>query len=403
MMRKAILCILTAGVIVTGTMGVRVKAEKSTYTYATSASTEKKEEKKQESGSAVDDILNDIDYSDVEKVIHEVMSEDSEIDFSKYVGKLAKGEEGISIKKIAAELFEAFFSELVTNKAVLIQLLAIAILAAVFSNFATIFKNNQVSETSFYITYLLIFSILTSSFFMATKIASEVLDALFSFMKVLMPTYMLSIAVSTGAKTSLFYYEATLGIFTLIDIVLLKVLLPLINIYFVLTLANFISKEDMLSKLAELIEMIINWTLKTLLAFVIGFNAIQGLIVPMADKVKRSAIIKGTSAIPGIGNAINSVTETVLGASVVVKNAIGVAGLVVIITICAVPLIKLACFVLTYKFGSAIVQPISDKRIIGCISSAANSAKLLLSCVAIALLLFMVSIALIAASTNVSM
>ncbi|MDO5521689.1 MAG: stage III sporulation protein AE [bacterium] len=366
--------------------------------------TKSSSEKKEESSDAyVDDLLNDVDYSDIDKVIDEVMGEDKDFDFSGYVSKLAKGEEGLSITNVLKELMSAFFSEVLTNKTVLLQLLAIAVLAAVFTNFANIFKNNQVSETAFYITYLLMFSILTSSFFMATKVAANVLEALLSFMKVLMPTYMLSIAVSTGAKTSLFYYEATLATFTVIDFILMKMILPLINIYFVLSLANFVSKEDMLSKLAELIETIINWTLKTLLAFVIGFNAIQGLIVPMADKVKRSAFIKGTSVIPGIGNAINGVTETVLGASVVVKNAIGVAGLVVILTICIVPLVKLACFTLTYKLGSAIVQPISDKRIIGCLSTAANSAKLLLSTVFIALLLFMLSIALIAASTNLSM
>ncbi len=391
-MRKAVFGFLVVVLLLAGVSGNVVRAEKVKDSQTT------KEDRK----SPVDDILNDIDYSEIEKVIQDVMMENDQIEFGNYVGRLARGEEGISAEKIGEEVLHAFLGEITTNKTVLIQLLAVAVLAAVFSNFANIFKNNQVSETSFYITYLLIFSILTSSFFLATKIASDVLGHLFSFMKVLLPTYMLSIAVSTGAKTSLFYYEATLGIFTIIDIVLLKIILPLINIYFVLTLANYISKEDMLSKLAELIEMIINWALKTLLAFVIGFNAIQGLIVPMADKVKRSAIIKGTSAIPGIGNVINSVSETVLGASVVVKNAIGVAGLVVIVTICVIPLAKIACFVLTYKFGSAIVQPISDKRIIGCMSSAANSAKLLLSSVAIALLLFMISIALIAASTNIS-
>lgn len=396
-MRKRVLLIVTTIMIVFLLGNTKAYAEKTTKSDSQNKSTEEKGE-----DSYVNDLLNDVDYSDIEKVIGEIMTDEDKFDFSEYVSKLAKGEESASITTIVPKLLKSFFSEIFTNKTVLVQLLAIAVLAAVFTNFANIFKNNQVSETSFYITYLLIFSILTSSFYLATKVAAEVLDALLSFMKVLMPTYMLSVAVSSGAKTSLLYYEATLGVFTVIDFVLIKVVLPLINIYFVISLANYINKEDKLSKLAELVETIINWSLKTLLAVVIGFNAIQGLIVPMADKVKRSAIIKGTKAIPGVGNAVNSVTETVLGASVVVKNAIGVAGLIVIITICAIPLVKLACFALTYKLGSAVIQPISDKRIIGCLGTASNAAKLLLSSVFIALLLFILSIALIAASTNIS-
>lgn len=358
------------------------------------------ETKTSKTEEAVEDVLSDVKYEDVQKVIDDILEDPSDLDFKSYVAKLTSGEEPLSFSGIVNQIANALFGEIAANKAVLIQLMILSVIAAIFTNFANIFKNNQVSETAFYVTYLMLFSILTSSFYYATSIASSVLHNLFQFMKVLLPTYMLSIAVSAGAKTSLIYYETTLGIFTVIDLLLLRIVLPLINVYFVLTLANCMSKEDKLSKLTELIEMLVQWALKTMLAVVVGFNAIQGLIIPMAEHVKNSAIIKSTKVIPGIGNAINTVTETLLGAGVVVKNAIGVFGLVVIISICLVPIIKLAFFVIIYKFGSAVVQPISDKRILGCISAASNSARLLLSTVFIAVLLFMISIAIVAASTN---
>lgn len=350
---------------------------------------------------AVDKILEGVEYEDVQNVIDQLVSNPDEMNFQDYVEGVSTGQEQFSITGLLTKVLDAVFGELVNNKSLLIQLIMIAVLAAVFTNFANIFENNQVSETAFYVTYLMLFAILTSSFYLATEIARTVLQNLFDFMKVLMPTYLLSIAVSSGAKTSLFYYESTLGIFTVINFLLLKVVLPLINVYFVISLANHLTKEDKLSKLAELIETVVQWTLKTILAFVIGFNAIQGLILPMAEHVKKSAIIRTTSAIPGVGNAINSVTETLLGASVVVKNAIGVAGLVIILILCLVPLAKLVCFMFLYKLSGAMVQPISDKRMVGCISAAANAAKLLLTMVFICVLLFVLSIAIIAASTNV--
>lgn len=351
----------------------------------------------------ISDALEDVDYDEIQDVIDEVLNGPEKIDFKDYVNELATGKEGISISGILERVIDTMFGEILDNKGVIIQLVIISVIAAIFTNFSNIFKNNQVSETAFYVTYLMMFSILTSSFYFATSIASTVLGSLFDFMKVLMPTYMLSIAVSAGAKTSLIYYESSLAMFTLIDVILLKVVLPMINVYFVLTLANYISKEDMLSKLTELIEMLVQWILKTLLAVVIGLNAIQGMIIPMAEHVKNSVIIKSTSAIPGIGNAINTVSETLLGAGVVVKNAIGVGGLIVIITICIIPIVKLAFFVIVYKFGAAIVQPISDKRLLGCMGAASNAASLLLSTVFIAVLLFVISIALVAASTNLNL
>ena len=354
-----------------------------------------------DTGDGVNQVLDNVEYKDVQSVIDELVEQPEKVDFRQYVEGIATGKDEFSISGLIGMVTNEVFGELANNKSLLVQLIIIAVLAAIFTNFANVFQSNQVSETAFYVTYLMLFGLLTSSFFVATGIARSVLQNLFDFMKVLMPTFLLGVAVSSGAKTSLFYYESTLAIFTGINFILLNVVLPLINVYFVITLANHLTKEDLLSKMTELIETVVQWILKTLLAFVIGFNAIQGLIIPMAEHVKKSVIIKSTSAIPGIGNAINTVTETLLGASVLVKNAIGVAGLIVILILCLVPLVKLVCFVFVYKLGAALVQPVSDKRMVGCISAAANASKLLLSMVFICLLLFVLSIAIIAASTNI--
>jgi len=165
-------------------------------------------------------------------------------------------------------------------------------------------------------------------------------------------------------------------------------------------LVNNMSKEDTLSKLAGLFSTAVNWILKSMLAAVVGFNVIQGLIVPVADQVKRSVLLKASSALPGVGGAIGGVTETVLGAGVLLKNSIGVAGLIVIITICAVPFIKLLMISVVYKIGSAVLQPISDKRFIECISATAKSAVMLLQTVLVGAVLFILSITIVAVTTS---
>jgi stage III sporulation protein AE len=196
------------------------------------------------------------------------------------------------------------------------------------------------------------------------------------------------------------YYEAALTLITIVDFLIIKVVIPLIDFYLVIMLANNLSKEDTLSKLAELFSSAINWLLKSLMAVVVGFGAIQGLIVPVADQVKRSALLKASEAIPGIGDALGGVTETVLGAGVLLKNAIGVSGLVVIVVICAVPFLKLLVITIVYKAGSAVLQPISDKRFIECISASAKSASMLLQTVFVGAVLFLLSITIVAVTTG---
>ncbi len=342
----------------------------------------------------------DIDYSEIQEVIKDVMGSNNEFDFGAYVGKLVSGEKPFSLIAIADELVASIKSEIKDNLSTFGSLITIALIAALFTNLSMAFKNNQVSETGYYVTYLLLFGLLIGSFITASHIAATTITSILDFMRALVPTYFMSVAFTSGTATSIMYYEAALMLITLVDFIIIRVIIPMIDFYLVIVLANNLSKEDMLSKLADLLATAIGWILKSMLAAVIGFNAIQGLIVPVVDQVKRSALIKASEAIPGIGDALGGVTQTILGAGVLLKNAIGVAGLIVLITIVAVPFLKLLVLTAIFKIGSAVLQPISDKRFTECISASGKSAALLLQTIFVGTVLFLLSITIVAVTTG---
>jgi len=350
--------------------------------------------------SETSDKSDKYDYSEIQDVIDNVMDGGNKFNFSDYTSRLMSGQEPFSLHGIAGQLIKSIKGEIQANIGTFISLITIALIAALFTNLSMAFKNNQVSETGYYITYLLLFGVLISSFVVASSIAAATLGTILDFMKALVPTYLMSVAFCTGPTTSLVYYQAALGLITLVDVVIVKIVIPMINFYLIIMLVNNMSKEDTLSKLAGLFSTAVNWILKSMLAAVVGFNVIQGLIVPVADQVKRSVLLKASSALPGVGGAIGGVTETVLGAGVLLKNSIGVAGLIVIITICAVPFIKLLMISVVYKIGSAVLQPISDKRFIECISATAKSATMLLQTVLVGAVLFILSITIVAVTTS---
>lgn len=353
-----------------------------------------------EETKAADLIPENIDYSQIQEVIDDITLRKNPFDFGDYVGKLMSGEESFSLTDMGNQVIGSVKDELRANISTMGRLISIAIIAALFTNISMALKNNQVSETGYYVTYLLLFGLLITSFITASIVAGTVIGRILDFMKALVPSYFMAVGFCTGSATSLVFFQAALVIISLVDLVLLKIVIPLINFYLVITLANNLSKEDMLSKLAGLIETIIRWLLKTLLGAVVGFQAIQGLIVPVADQVKRSMFFKASESIPVIGNTLGSVTETVLSAGVLLKNAIGVAGLIVILTICVIPIIKLLILAFIYKCSSAVLQPISDKRIIECIGAAAKSAEMLLNSVFVGTVLFLLSITIVAVSTG---
>ena len=76
--------------------------------------------------------------------------------------------------------------------------------------------------------------------------------------------------------------------------------------------------------------------------------------------MKRSAVGKAASAIPGIGNAVTAVTELVLTSAVMVRNSFGAVIVILLLLIGAGPIIHYGSLSLVYRFLAAIAQPISD-------------------------------------------
>lgn len=341
------------------------------------------------------------DYSQIQAVIDETDSQ-SAISFSEIVASLFNGDLSMTLEGIGQYIYDHIFSEIDANRKSILQIMGIAILGAVFTNFSVAFAKNYVARTGFYLTYIILFSLLLTAFLAAYSVAGSVLGFLVEFMSALLPAFCTAIAFASGTASAAGFYGMTALAITAVDWLICHVLLGLIQTYMVLSLVNEISREDYLSRLCGLIRTVISWSLKTMLGLTLGLNIIQGMVLPAFDSFKNSVFMKVSSIIPGIGSALNAAARTAIGSGVLIKNAIGAGGLIVIIIICAVPLVKLAVITLMYKVAEAVIQPVSDERITECIRITADSVLLLLMAVGTAILLFVLSLAVIASASNLS-
>lgn len=315
------------------------------------------------------------------------------------LSELLKGEIRLSADLIVDMVSGQMFYEWRNNRKTLVHILLIVIIAAVFTNFSNVFQNQQTGEISFYVLYLLLITICLTSFQTSAEVVGKKLELLTAFMRALGPVYFLAAAFAIGGKTSVMFYNLVLFLIYLVELLVLNFLLPLLHIYMVIKLLNYISPEDYLSKFAEFIEFIVEWTLKALLAAVVGLNLVQGLLGPAFDSLKRGIFSKGIEAVPAIGDAAGGTVKMLLGTAVLIKNGIGAAGAVICIVICVVPAAKLFVMTFLYKLLAAMVQPVSDKRIIGCIASMGEGNRLLLRVVFTTGVLFLLTIAIVAATT----
>jgi len=316
--------------------------------------------------------------------------------FEEFIWGVLSGEIKLDLGMLIDMLGEFAFSDLNSCMPQVFRIVGIALIAAVFSNFSFSFRESNVADTAFYVCYLILYGILALTFTTAYEITADAVSHITGFMKVLVPSYCIAIALGNGTATSLYWYESILIIIMLAENLLLRIILPLIGVHMTVNLSGNISNENILSKLCELLEQVIGWGLKGITAVVFGVSGLQNMLAPAIDRFKRTTLIKSAESIPGIGNMIGGINETLLGAGVLLKDAFGAGGIIAVGVITIMPLIRLCIYAFVYKAEAAVIQPVSDKRIVNCLNAASKASVLMLKTVFTAAALFVVAIALVA-------
>lgn len=340
--------------------------------------------------------LEDFNIEEIQKFIDAQSGQTGwNLSFSELAKDLLSGNLKTVMQKMGTAVKDYLFKELENSTVLMGQVIALGIIGAVFSNFSGIFTSSQISESGFFVTYLLLFTCLATSFFASIQIAGQAVNQVLQFMQVLMPSFFLAAAFAGGSVSSVAVYEFTLWAITMAQWLMMDVMIPFVRVYMLLVLAGHVTKEDILSKLTDLLKNVIDWSLKTLLGLFLGFHMIQGMILPYVDSMKSATVQKLIGIIPGLGQGAGAITQIVMGSGVLIKNSIGAAGVVVLLIMMLIPVLKLVVMMLMYQGVAAILQPVCDKRIVSCISKTAQGHKMLLNIVLSSALLFIITIAVV--------
>lgn len=344
-------------------------------------------------------LLSEFDFAEIEENL-EILFPENKITFSEVIESFLSGDMENTGELFADFLSDRIFYEFRENREMLVYVILVSLTAAVFSNFAEAFQNRQVSDISFYVMYMLLMTLCLTSFRTAADGLGEKVNALLEFMRVLCPGYFLAVAFSSGSTSSLLFYNLVLFLIYAVELIIVRFLIPLINVYTLVRILGNLTGEDYLSEFASLLKKVVIWFLRTMLACVVGINVVQGLLAPAIDAMKRSAITRTAEALPWVGNLMGGTAELVIGTAILIKNGIGMAGAAVIVLICSVPLIQMLVIAFLYKLAAALVQPVSDRRITSCISGMSEAYELMVRVLATCSILFLLTIAVAAASTS---
>lgn len=305
---------------------------------------------------------------------------------------------------ILSDMMQGYINDMTASvtgfKNIIIWIIILGVMSALLIHFAEVFDRHQVADMCFYFIYLLLSTVMLKCFEHISEIAYEAMDSIVVFVKLLVPAYLVTVGVTSGSTTVYVYYQLLLFLIYGVEKVLIGVVLPLIYSYLMLSVINGIWGEEKLGLLIELLEKAVCFILKAALGVVTGLSVFQALIAPTVDSLQSATIKKAITSLPGIGNTAKGIVDITAASALVVKNSVGVVLLILLLSLCASPLIKIFAMAVMIKCGAAFMGIVSDKRITACTGHTADAGLLLFKTVGTAMLLFLISLSVVAASTN---
>ena len=201
----------------------------------TSARSGQAEAEALDEGESVQGAMDNFDFQDIQNFINQQKGETGwNLSFQEVMKDLMAGHLVQVFEKFLGAIKNTLFAEIHNGGVLMGQIIILGIFGAVFTNFSSVFNGSQISETGFFVTYLLLFTFLTTSFFQSITIASDVVGKILDFMKVLMPTYFMAVAFAGGSVSSVAMYEFTLWIITAAQWLIGSGLIPLVRVYMIL-------------------------------------------------------------------------------------------------------------------------------------------------------------------------
>lgn len=373
-----------------------------------SAVKEKKTETPDDTMSIINGQLEANDSTAISESIKKYYNDDAEklfpqFDPEKIIAGAAKGNFDLSVKGILDRVVKYLLEEVFLNVDILFKIVVLAIICAVLKNLQNSFLGESVGELAFFVCYIVIVSVLMVSFSSAMKMCMSIIDSMVTFMHAIIPL-LITLLVSAGNFTSAGVFQPILIMLVEVGATVIKnFFIPLIFLVTVLNIVNNISDKVQLTKLSGFIKQICTWGLGLILTVFIGIVSIQGSMGAVVDGVtsKTAKYALGTF-VPVVGKYLADAADTVVGCTLIIKNASGLITMIGIIIICLAPLLKILAVIILYKLACAFVEPISDKKITNCLNDMAGSLTYVLGVTAAVAVMFLIVITVVISTTNVS-
>ena len=303
--------------------------------------------------------------------------------------------------KLIHVFFIVFGKELVNSLTIITSIIVIIVIHGILKSISEGLGNSGVAQIAYYIQYILIVTIVMGSFAEIIVMVKTAIQNLVSFINMLVPI-LITLLITTGSITTAGTIQPLiLFLTTIIGNFIVNVVIPIALVSTALGIVSQLSDKLQIDKLAKFLKSSTVWILGVVLTLFVGVASLEGSLTSQVDGISAKTTKAAVSSfIPVVGKILGDAVETVMGCSIILKNALGIVGVIVVIAICLTPIVKLLTLMTMYYLCSALCQPIADGKIIKLLSHIGDTYKLLLAILCSVSVMLIIGITLVIKMTN---
>ncbi len=321
-----------------------------------------------------------------------------------FMDLIIPGGDGFSLSSIFKGLLNFFFHEIIYNGKLLASIIILTVFSLILESLQNAFERNTVSKTAYAISYMVLIIIAINSFNVAIGYAKSAITSMIDFMLAMIPL-LLTLLMSMGNVASVaVMHPLIIFMIHTVGTLIFTVVFPLLFFSAVLHIVSSLSDKYKVTQLANLLRNIGVALLGFMLTVFLGVISVKGATTSVADGITiRTAKYVSTNFVPVVGRMFSDATDTVIGASLLVKNSIGLAGVVILLFLCAFPALKIMALALIYNVCAAIMQPLGESPIAACLETIGKSMIYVFAALASVGLMFFLAITILITAGNVSL
>ena len=354
----------------------------------------------------VNDTMNNTNFGDLDNIVNDLGGSGQNIfggsSFFDRVSRILSGDFAADYPNIFQAILALFGETILSILPTIFLIISIAILSGFLCSLKGQSGGEGVKNIVHFVTYAAIVVIVMLG---VTRLVAQVGGALSSMtrqMNIIFPI-LLTLMVSVGSTASAGVYQPAVAVLSNgVMQIFSMIAMPLFIMTLVFSVVGHLSPSARLNKFVSFFTSSYKWIVGLVFTIFLAFLAIQGITAGTHDGVSiRAARMTISSYVPYLGGYISQGFDLVMASSVLIKNAVGMAGLYLLLAAVLAPIASIVVFSLGLKLAAAITQPIADDRISDFLTTVNKAFSMLISVLVGAAFMYFLTIGLIIMTGNV--